>query len=42
MLQQMLTVFSSLCFAVPACDKVAIAYSVCSAVLQAVYKVEAL
>ena len=42
MMQQILTIVSLLCFVVPACDKVAIVYSVCSAVLQAVYKVEAL
>lgn len=42
MLQQILTIVSSLFFVVPVCDKVAIAYSGCSAVLQAVYKVGAL
>ena len=42
MLQQILTIVSSLCFAVPVYDRVAIVYSVCSAIAQVVYKVEAL
>ena len=37
MLQQILTVVSSLCFVVPVCDKAAIALSTYSAVVHAIY-----
>ncbi len=42
MLQQILTIVSSLLFVVPICDKVTIALSSYSAVVHAVYKVGAL